>query len=201
VTATFLLVRHAAHDWLGRGIAGRLPGVGLNAEGQQQAQQLVQRLQGVPIDAIYCSPQPRTQQTIQPLASARQLPFHVHSAFDEIDMGEWQGRSFEELRALGAPWQHWCERRGSAQAPGGEPFAGVPRRAMAGLHQLRAEHPGRQVLVVSHGDLIKAIVATCLGLSLDNLERFDIAPASVTVLALGEDWSQLKLLNAQAPPS
>jgi probable phosphoglycerate mutase len=199
VSTTFLLVRHAAHDWVGRGIAGRMPGVGLNEEGQRQARQLVQRLQGIRIEALYCSPQARTQQTAQPLASERQLPCRVQPAFDEVDMGEWQGRSFDELRALGEPWQHWCERRGSARPPGGEPFADVPRRAMAGLHQLRADHPGEQVMVISHGDVIKAVVAHCLGMSLDNLERFDIAPASVSMLSLGEDWSRLDLLNAQGP--
>jgi broad specificity phosphatase PhoE len=198
VTTTFLLVRHAAHDWLGRGLAGRLPGVELNEEGRQQARGLVQRLEGVPVDAIYCSPQPRTRQTAQPLAAARRLPFHVHAAFDEIDFGQWTGRSFDQLSADGAAWSQWVERRGSAQPPGGEPFAEVPRRAMEGLHRLRAEHPDRQVLVVSHGDVIKAIVASCLGLSLDRLESLEIVPASVSVLALGAEWSQLKLLNAQS---
>jgi probable phosphoglycerate mutase len=195
---TFLLVRHAAHDWLGRGLAGRLPGVDLNAEGRQQAQALVTRLQGVPVDAIYCSPQPRTRQTAQPLATARELPIHVHAAFDEIDFGEWMGCSFEELDGYGQAWRHWVERRGSAQPPGGEAFVQVPQRAMAGLHRLRAEHSGRHVAVFSHGDVIKAVVASCLGLSLDHLERLEIAPASVTMLALGPDWSQLRLLNAQA---
>jgi broad specificity phosphatase PhoE len=199
VSTSFLLARHAAHDWVGRGIAGRMPDVALNEEGRQQAQQLVERLQGVRIDAIYCSPQPRTQQTAQPLADARRLAWRVQPAFDEVDMGEWQGRSFDELRALGEPWQHWCERRGSAWPPGGEPFTDVPRRAIAGLHALRAEHPDGQVLVVSHGDVIKAIVAGCLGMSLDELERFDIAPASVSLLSLGEGWSRLELLNAQGP--
>jgi broad specificity phosphatase PhoE len=54
-------------------------------------------------------------------------------------------------------------------------------------------------LVVSHGDVIKSIVAECLGMALDDLERFDIAPASVSLLSLGDDWSRLELLNAQGP--
>jgi broad specificity phosphatase PhoE len=198
VSTTFLLVRHAAHDWLGRGLAGRLPGVELNAAGQQQAQELVARLQQVPLDAIYCSPQPRTRQTAQPLAAARELPIHVHADFDEVDFGEWMGRSFDELSADREVWAQWVDRRGSARPPGGEAFEQVPRRALSGLHRLRAEHPGRHVAVFSHGDVIKAVVASCLGMSLDHLERFEITPASVTVLALGADWSQLKLLNAQA---
>jgi broad specificity phosphatase PhoE len=114
-------------------------------------------------------------------------------------MGDWVGMMFDQLEALGAPWRHWCERRGSAHPPGGEAFADVPRRAMAALRDMRAQHPEGTVLVVSHGDVIKSVVATCLGMSLDDLERFDIAPASVSVLDLGDDWSKLKQLNVPGP--
>jgi broad specificity phosphatase PhoE len=191
----FLLVRHAAHDWLGRGIAGRLPGVGLNALGHAQADALVQRLQGATVDALYCSPQPRTQETAAPLAGARNLEMRIDPAFDEIDFGAWTGRSFDELGSWGDAWSNWCDRRGSARPPGGESFAEVARRSVQGLHALRERHPEQHVLVVSHGDVIKAIVATHLGMSLDHLERFDIAPASVSVLDAGEGWSRLQLLN------
>jgi len=170
--------------------------VSLNEEGRRQAQELVKRCDGLPIDAIYCSPQPRTRQTAAPLAAARGLPIRVEPGFDEVDMGEWVGMTFGELEALGEPWRHWCGRRGSAHPPGGEAFVEVPRRAMAALHELRERHPEQTVLVVSHGDVIKAIVARCLGMSLDDLERFDIAPASATKIAMGGDWVQVQLLNA-----
>ena len=195
---TFYLARHAAHDWLGRGFAGRLPDVSLNAQGHAQARALVQRLDGVPLDAIYCSPQPRTRQTAQPLAQARGIAIATDAAFDEVDLGDWAGRTFDEVRGQPA-WTHWLERRSTARPPGGEAFAQVPERAMAGLRALVARHPDQHVLVVSHGDVLKAMVATALGLSLDLLERFDIAPAAISILAMGEGWSQLQLLNAQGP--
>jgi probable phosphoglycerate mutase len=195
---TFLLARHAAHDWLGRGFAGRQPDVHLNARGQEQARELVARIGDHPLDAIYCSPQPRTHETATPLAQARGIAIRTEAAFDEVDLGEWSGRTFDEVRGQDA-WEHWCQRRGSAQPPGGEPFAQVPRRAMAGLGELMRRHPEQHVLVVSHGDVLKAIVATALGLSLDLLERFDIAPASISILALGRGGAKLELLNAQGP--
>jgi broad specificity phosphatase PhoE len=197
---TFLLVRHGAHDWLGRGIAGRLADVSLNAAGRQQAEGLVQRLAGVRIDALYCSPQPRTRETAEPLAAARGLEMHVDAAFDEIDFGDWTGRTFDELRAAGEAWTQWCERRGSARPPGGEPLADVARRAAHGLHALQDRHPDQHLLVVSHGDVIKALVASNLGMSLDYLERFDVAPASVSAIEMGEGWSRLNLLNGTGSP-
>jgi len=192
--STLLLVRHADHDWVGRGFAGRLPEVSLNAQGRLQAQELVRRLRGQRVDALYCSPQPRIRQTAQPLAAERKLAIRTEAAFDEIDLGDWTGRSFDEVRDQEA-WRHWLQRRSSARPPGGEAFADVARRANEGLRMLCARHPGQQVLLVSHGDVLKAMIATVLGLSLDNLECFDLAPASVSVVAMGEDWAQLKLLN------
>jgi probable phosphoglycerate mutase len=191
---TFLLVRHAAHDWLGRGIAGRMGNVSLNAQGWLQAEALVGRLDGRPIHAIYSSPQPRTNQTIAPLAAKRRLKVQIEPAFDEIDFGQWIGREFDTLE--GDPqWREWNEHRGSARAPGGEAFVEVQQRAVNAIERLRLRHPERTVLVVSHGDVIKAVVGTALGMSLDLLERFEIAPASISMLEAGEGWVQVKRLN------
>lgn len=189
-----LLVRHAAHDWLGRGVPGRLPGVGLNAQGLAQAGELAQRLQ-TGIAAIYSSPQQRTLQTAAPIAARLGLPVQVAAEFDEIDFGQWTGGSFAQLEAQGAPWREWVERRSGAVPPDGEPFSGVAERALAGAERLARQHPGQSVLVFSHGDVIKALLANCLALSLDHLERFDIAPASLSMIALqGGTW-QVKLVN------
>lgn len=193
--STFLLLRHAAHDWLGRGIAGRLPGVGLNATGQAQARTLGRQLGTSGITAIYSSPQQRTLETAAPLAALLALPVHAAAEFDEIDFGAWTGREFAELQADAFLWRQWVDHRGSATPPGGEAFADVQRRALSGLQRLQRLHPEGRVLVVSHGDVIKALLAGHLDLSLDLLERFEIAPASISVLAVGEGWSQVRLVN------
>jgi broad specificity phosphatase PhoE len=191
-----LLVRHAAHDWLGRGIPGRMAGVSINDEGRLQAQALAQRLAGAAIDAIYSSPQQRTRETVAPLAARLALPVEIAAEFDEIDFGDWTGRQFSELeREDAALWHHWIEQRSTAQPPGGEAFGRVAQRAMAGLERLRQLHPDRTVLVLSHGDVIKAALASCLGMSLDQLERFDIDPASMSVLASAGDGWKVRLVN------
>jgi broad specificity phosphatase PhoE len=162
----------------------------------------VDRLREVPLAAIHCSPQQRTQETARPLAEARGLPVRIEAGLDEVDLGDWTGRTFEDVRTgQAAAWKHWLEQRSTAQPPGGERFAEVPLRAMAALQRLLQDQPQGHVLVFSHGDVIKAVVATVLGMSLDNLERFDIAPASVTVLAMGPGWRQLRLLNSVGPVS
>lgn len=196
---TFLLVRHAAHDWLGRGLAGRLPEVSLNPRGWLQAEALVHRLAGRDIAAIYSSPQPRAQQTVAPLAGRRKLPIRVLPGFDEVDFGAWTGRLFEDLeQSDGDRWRQWCLRRSQAQPPGGEPFAHVCRRAVQAVHDLAARYPDGPVLIVSHADVIKSVLATALQVPLDHLDCFDIDPVSVSVLQLGAGWQKVKLINSLA---
>jgi broad specificity phosphatase PhoE len=191
---TFLFVRHAAHDWLGRGLAGRLGGVSLNPQGWLQAEALVHRLDPWPLHAIYSSPQPRCTQTVAAVAGRRRLKVHVAPAFDEIDFGDWTGRTFDSLHP-DPDWIAWNTDRANGCPPGGEPFEQVRRRAMEGLEQLGRQHPDRTVLLASHADVIKAVIASVLQMSLDHLERFDIAPASVSVIDAGEGWQRVQLVN------
>lgn len=192
---TFWLLRHAAHDWLGRGVPGRLPGVGLNAQGEKQAAALVERLRDIPFAAICSSPQLRACETVQPLARARGVRLQIELAFDEVDFGLWTGRTFDWLTEQGEAWQAWCHRRSTTRAPGGESIVEVQARALAGLEALRARHPEGNVLVASHGDVIKAMLAGCLGMSLDALETFEVSPASISVVSMGADWRKVQSVN------
>jgi broad specificity phosphatase PhoE len=193
-----ILLRHAAHDLAGRALAGRMPGLGLNDAGRRQAQALAGALAARGIDAIYSSPQQRTRETAAPIAQRLSLPVHASAAFDEIDFGTWTGRDFTWLQDNDAArWRQWCEQRSEATPPGGEPFRAAAARASAGLRQLLSAHPRQTVLVVSHADVIQAAVAGCLGLGLDDLERFDLAcaglceieatPGGLRVLRMNED--------------
>ncbi len=191
---TLLLVRHAAHDWLGRGIPGRLPGVTLNEQGRAQARELAERLT-MPVDAIYSSPQQRAQETVAPYAERVGLPVAIAPEFDEVDFGAWTGRTMTDIETDRVAWRRWVQQRSLAVPPGGEAFAQVARRVTAGVERLSREHPEQTVLVLSHGDVIKAALAVVMGLSLDRLEQFDIAPASLSVVAAAGEWRQVKVLN------
>jgi probable phosphoglycerate mutase len=191
-----MLVRHAAHDLAGRALAGRMPGLSINEEGRRQAAQLAHAPALQEVSAIYASPQPRTRQTAQPLAERLGLGVEIAAEFDEIDFGEWTGRDIASLQGEGEPWLRWVERRASAQPPGGEAFAQVQARTRAGFERLRRAHEGQSVAVFTHADVIKCVLATQLGLSLDLLERFEIGCASLSIVDAGEGWSCVKLLNA-----
>ena len=184
MTTTIFLVRHAAHVHLGRVLSGRQPDLALSEAGQAQARSLGDRFAGVPFAAIQSSPVLRARATAEILASGRGV--ETVEALTEIEFGEWTGLSFTALDG-DARWHAWNSGRASARAPGGESMAEAQERAVAHIHQMAARHDGGHVLMVSHCDIIRAVICHCLGLSLDNILRFDIDPASVSVIS-ADGW-------------
>jgi probable phosphoglycerate mutase len=198
MTTTIILIRHGAHDLLGRQIAGRMAGVGLNAIGHAQARALSARLAHWRVATIYSGPLQRVQETAEPLGRRLGLPVEIDPAFDEIDFGRWTGLAFDALRDDGM-WDRWNRQRGVASCPGGESFTEVHARVARGLERLAQRHPEQAVAVITHGDVIKAAVALILGLPLDCHDRFEINPASLSVLLYG-DWGT-KLLKLNGEPA
>lgn len=194
MTATLLLIRHAAHVHLDRLLSGRLPGVALSDEGRAQAGRLGVRLAGEGIDAVACSPLDRTRATAEAIAAACGIAVEPIGGLIEIDMGAWTGRAITELE--GDPdWTAWNSARATARIPGGESMAEAQARIVGVLGELAKRGGGRRIAVVSHSDMIRAAIAHVLGLSLDNLLRFDVSPASVTRVVWGDWGARLMTLN------
>lgn len=197
MTATLLLIRHAMHIDYDQRLSGRADGVGLSEAGRAQALALGERLATEPLAAIYASPRERTQATAAAVASRHSLPVITDSSIDEIDMGDWTRARIDALRGDPA-FSFWNEKRSEAAPPGGEPFVAVAERASAFAARMATVHPGQMIAAVSHADVIKALVASCLDLHLDNVLRFDVGPASVTRLAVGDWGAKLISLNEGA---
>jgi len=194
MTVTFVLLRHAAHDNVGGFLAGRMPGVILGEAGRAQADRLARRLRPERIDAVLASPRERAQQTAQAVASARGLAVETAAELDEIDFGHWSGQGFEVLQQ-DPLWQRWNAVRSLIRTPGGETMLDVQRRVLGLMERLAGQQDGRCLALVSHADVIKAAVLHHLGLPIDAWPRFDIAPASITRLVVGDWGAQLLGLN------
>lgn len=194
MTATILLVRHAAHVEFGRVLSGRRGDIALSREGLDQAAILSDLLGTEPISAVYSSPRERAWYTAREIAEPHALSVQADDRLDEIDFGPWAGRGFAELE--GEPlWSDWNERRGSARPPGGETMAEATGRAAACLEEAAVEHEGTTIVAVSHCDVIRGVIARCLGLPFDNLLRFEIGPASVSRIELGGWGSRILSVN------
>lgn len=195
MTTSVLLIRHAAHGDLGERLTGRGPESGLSARGREQVEHLASRLQGEELAAIYASPRLRTRQTADAIAGAADV--RVAEALDEIDFGDWTGAAFVELE--GDPvWEQWNRERSVATVPRGETMSEAQERAWRFLEEAARRHSGERIALVTHCDIIRAVVARVLGLSLDGILSFDADPASVTRLAVGDWGARVVSLNERA---
>jgi probable phosphoglycerate mutase len=194
MTATILLIRHAAHVELGRILSGRRRDVALSAEGLEQAEIVADLLGVEAVSAVYSSPRERAYYTARAVAEPHELTVNVVDDLDELDFGEWTGMPFSALE--GDPgWMEWNEARATARPPGGESQEDAVRRVTAALSALAHDHPGQTIACVSHCDIIRGAIAFYLGLPLDNLLRFDVDPASVSRIALGDWGARVMTLN------
>jgi probable phosphoglycerate mutase len=176
-------VRHGAHALLSHTLAGRMPGVPLNAVGRQQATALAARLAGQAAAAVVSSPVQRAAETAAPVAERLGLPVTLDPAFEEVDFGRWTGLGFDALDADPA-WHDWNRLRSLAACPGGETMHAVQSRALDGLRRLRGRYPDQGVLLFTHSDIIKVLLSPALGLPLDRLYRLTIDPASISTLVV-----------------
>lgn len=192
----FLLIRHGENDYVKKHrLAGRIPGVHLNANGQKQAQALAEKLGSAPIRAIYSSPLERAVETATPLAQALGLEVQLRPGLLEVDYGEWQDQRLNGLRR-NKLWKVVQGAPSRMRFPGGETVAEAQQRICQDLEAIARQHQPKDLVVcVSHSDPIKLAVAYFIGLPLDLFQRLNVAPASLTTLHLGEAGSQLLNLN------
>lgn len=194
--ATIHLARHGVHAEVGQVLSGRSD-IGLSERGRVQAERVAGRFGQRAIAAVYASPLRRAVETADAIGAACGVSVQTDGAFDEVDFGRWAGRAFAELDGDPA-WSRWNAARASALPPEGESMADATARAVRRLLDI-ATHAAGPVVVVSHCDIIRGVIAHHLGLSLDRLLGFDVDPASVSRLAIGawggrvlsinEDWT------------
>lgn len=190
-----LLIRHGENEYTRTGkLAGWTAGVSLNATGQQQAQKLAEKLKSAPLAALYSSPLERARETAAPLAVAKNLEVKIVEGMGEVRYGEWQGKSLKRLARTNL-WRTVQGHPSAMQFPAGETFRQVQYRAVESIEALVKAHPKDMVAIVSHGDVIKLVVAHYLGLPLDMFQRVMVNTASITILRLGHGHPALVKLN------
>ena len=190
----FFLVRHGAFDGVGAKHAGRAPGTHLNDEGRQDARRLAAALHDVPLDAIVSSPLERTRETAEPVAADHALPIEIEPALIEFDTGEWTGKSFAELGSV-PRWMRFNAARSLTSTPGGELMIAVQHRAVDALLELRSRFRNGNVLVVSHGDVIRSVVLYALGMPIDFYHRVEISPGRITIVDTDDDSIRVLQVN------
>jgi probable phosphomutase (TIGR03848 family) len=191
--ATVILLRHGRTSANASGtLAGRTPGVHLDEVGRTQAERAAERLAVVPLAALVTSPLERCRETAKAVAArqAARPRLQTDRALTECDYGEWQGRKLSELARL-ALWKTVQTNPSAATFPGGESLSEMQARAVAAVRRrdaaVTAAHGADAVwLAVSHGDLVKSLIADALGLHLDLFQRIQVDPAAISVIRYTE---------------
>jgi probable phosphomutase (TIGR03848 family) len=188
---TVLLIRHGLTAKTGPVLTGWTPGVPLDERGAAQAAALGERLAGIPLE--------RCVQTAQAVLAGRDTPgsLELDERFGEVRYGDWTGRELKEL-AEDPLWRVVQAHPSAVTFPGpeGESLAAAQLRAVRAVRDWN-ERLGREAVyaVCSHGDIIKAVVADALGLHLDQFQRIQVDPASLTVIRYTELRPFLVRLN------
>ncbi|WP_458106514.1 MSMEG_4193 family putative phosphomutase [Arthrobacter sp. R3-55] len=203
--ATVILVRHGRTTANATGLlAGRAPGVSLDKLGLEQAGLTAQRLAAVPVVGVVSSPLERCRQTAQLIIDRQPGSPYAPLEDDlvECDYGQWQGRALSDL-ATEDLWPVVQTQPSAVVFPGGESMAAMQARSVAAIRRhdaaFEAEHgPGAVWVAVSHGDIIKSILADALGMHLDLFQRISVAPASVSIVRYGVDRPSVHATNTDA---
>lgn len=191
----FFLIRHASHDLLNKRLAGRQPGVHLNARGVQEAAALAERLGDLGIARVYTSPMERTRETAEPIARKLGCELLEAPALLEIDYGDWTNLTLEEA-ARDERWREYNAFRSGTRVPGGESLRDVQVRVVGEMERLRDAGGDETVALVSHCDVIRAAVMNFLAIPLDFVLRVEISPASVSIVRLDHWGARVLCLNA-----
>ena len=182
---TVLLVRHGRTTANAAGIlAGWTPGIHLDPIGREQTKALAQRLSGLAVDGFVTSPLERCRETAEILSADRSDPTRLNSDLDlaECRYGDWTGQPLAQLRRQPL-WSAVEQVPSSVTFPNGEAMAAMQARALNALRRWNQRYgPEGMYVAVSHGDVIKAILADALGMHLDMFQRILVEPCSVSVV-------------------
>jgi alpha-ribazole phosphatase len=193
-----LLIRHAQPDEDARGRCYGTLDIGLSARGQRRAQLLARTLDRIPFVAVYSSPSTRALDTAAPLAAAHKLNPSVEDALREVDFGELEGRSYDEIQAAYPDlYRTWMETPTRVEFPGGESYTQLRERAVAALEAIHARHRGELAAIVSHGGILRAMLADCLRMPDEAIFRLDQSYGALSIIDWLDGSPLVRVVNAQ----
>ena len=193
-------IRHGLTDW---NIQRRFQGtcdIPLNDMGLIQAKTAAARCRELSFERIYHSTLLRAAQTAQIIADASDAPLFPHQGFNEVCLGVFQGLNHEQAsRQYPDAYAHYFADRINAAPPEGESLYQLQQRALAALSGIEQDAAGcSRIAVVSHGALLKTLLAAVAGIPLEHFARFDVSNGSISVIESKEGSRRLITLNAMA---
>jgi alpha-ribazole phosphatase len=195
----FLLVRHGESVWNGeRRIQGHRDPP-LSERGRRQADLVLARLAphvGAGVAAVFTSPLRRAAETAERIGEIFRLPVVPDPDLREMGLGTWEGMTVPEIQAaFPGAYEGWLSDPLAAPAPGGEALPAFAARTTAAFARMQAAHPDRDLIVVSHGGVIKSLLCAVLGLESRYLFRLKQDNTALNVVEVGPAVRRVVLLN------
>lgn len=174
------LVRHGKIEWKkDKAYIGQLD-LPLSTKGIFQSEKLQEYFKTLPLDQAYTSPLSRCVNTLDILLGDRPVPRFRIDALKEIDMGEWDGKTFSEIKDS-CPGVY--EQRGRELdcfvPPEGESFIDLQRRVAPAFRKIIKENKANSILILAHAGVIRVILADLFGLSIKETFKWSIPYASI----------------------
>ncbi len=198
MTTRIWLVRHGEPaDMRGR-CYGKLD-VGLSATGREQMERTAKYLQAEHFEAIYASPRVRTVESAREVAAFHECGVQEDAGLREIDFGDFEGLTYDEISTRYPDlYRQWMESPTEVQFPNGESFRAMRARVLSSFEALRERHEGQTVAIVTHGGVIRIVLAWALQMPNECLFRLAQDYAAMNLLMLLDGVPIVQRMNASA---
>lgn len=190
------LVRHGETDWNKENRCQGCIDIELNKDGILQAEAAAKRLSAENIDIIYSSSLKRAYTTAEIINKSLSVDLIKNESLNEINFGEWEGLTFDEMRRQSQyDYDKWRFTPHLVNFPGEGSLKNVQDRAMKFVNDIIDKNNGKNILIVSHGGVLKLIVLGVLGIGLEAYSKFYIINASLSIIVVDDKRAYLRTLN------
>lgn len=190
------LIRHGETLWNKEKRAQGAQDIKLSENGKIQGKLLADSLKDKNIDLIYASDLSRAYETAELIGKSVEKPVTILEGIREINFGKWEGLTRDEMNnKYKEIFEEWNLRPHLAKIPGGETLKQVQKRAMEAVNGIIEKNPGKNIVMVSHGVSIKAIIFDLLNIELSNYKKFRQDNTAVNIIDIKKPYNVLVQLN------
>ncbi len=188
------LLRHLGTE----ATAGRCIGqsdVALSEKGMADVAKVVEKMKALAPSRLISSDLSRCRVLAEALAKAMKVEVVFESAWREVNFGEWEGKSWDEIYAKDrAHYEAWAKDFVTIAPPKGESFVNLQKRIARELNALKT-HQAETVVVITHAGAIRAAISSAIGLPLERAFSIHLNYGALVQLSLNNGLWTLQNLN------
>ncbi len=168
----------------------------LTTEGKRQTREIALRLRDEPLDAIYSSDLKRTRYMAEVINNYHSLKINILPELREIDFGDWEGRTHNEIqREWRGLLDEWERKPSQIKVPRGESIKDLAERIRSTIKKIVSNHPDQRVAIITHGGPIRIILMDALGLGLDDWWKTITSNGGISIIEYQSKKAKVSLQN------